>query len=199
LCPRHDFFSLDSGALKHFPATPLCSIGWYTVGHSELLPPGAAAAIESTGKRLPPGYFAGPSSRPAVSRNSAEGHGLILVPDAVQALTGLNPADWGNRAAPLDEAPGTDCQAMGQAVLQAADDVERVRRIEDFLTHPLAAGEPTRGLAGLVARAGLGPRPGPARRRKRLWPRPAPGRTPHRGLGEASPVRTRPESKPGPP
>ncbi|MFN7724254.1 MAG: helix-turn-helix domain-containing protein [Rubrivivax sp.] len=121
---------------NHFPATPMCSIGWFTVGHSELLPPGAAASLDCSGQRLPRVYFAGPFSRPAVSRNSAEGHGLMLMllPDAVQALTGLNPADWVNRIAPLDEALGADWQALGQAVLQAADDAERVQRIEDFLT-----------------------------------------------------------------
>ncbi|MDQ2780130.1 MAG: hypothetical protein M3Y32_11315 [Pseudomonadota bacterium] len=39
---------------------------------------------------------------------------LMLLPDAVQALTGLNPAAWVNRIEPLAAAPGADWQAPGR-------------------------------------------------------------------------------------
>lgn len=114
---------------NHFPATPLCTISWFFAGHSELLEPGQPPL------RLPQVSFAGPFNRPTHSRNSAEGHGmmLMLLPDAVHALTGLAPARYLNRFVPLDEALGADWQAMAAAVLAAPDDEARVTLIEDFL------------------------------------------------------------------
>lgn len=114
---------------NHFPATPLCTISWFFAGHSELLVPGQPPL------RLPQVSFAGPFSGPTHSRNSPEGHGmmLMLMPDAVHALTGLAPARYLNRFVPLDQALGHDWQAMAAAVLAAPDDEARVALIEDFL------------------------------------------------------------------
>lgn len=114
---------------NHFPASPLCTISWFFAGHSDLLEPGQAPL------RLPKVSFAGPFTRPTHSRNSAEGHGmmLMLMPDALQALTGMDPARHLNRFVPLAEALDVSWQAMADAVLAAGDDEARVALIEDFL------------------------------------------------------------------
>ena len=137
---------------NHFPASPLCGISWFVAGHSELLDAGWPAAPGSPGRRLPQVYFSGPVTRPTVSRNSAEGHGLMLMllPDAVQALTGLNPAEWVNRVEPLQAVLGPDWQALGDAVLAAPDDDTRVTLIEDFLSPRWQATRPQAAAPGLL-------------------------------------------------
>jgi len=114
---------------NHFPASPLCTISWFFDGHSDLLEPGQPPL------RLPQVSFAGPFTRPTHSRNSPEGHGmmLMLMPDAVQALTGIDPARYLNRFVPLAEALDADWQALAVAVLTAPDDEARVALIEEFL------------------------------------------------------------------
>lgn len=114
---------------NHFPASPLCTISWFFAGHSELLEPGQAP------QRLPQVSLAGPFTRPTHSRNSTEGHGmmLMLMPDALQALTGVDPARYLNRFVPLDEALDASWLAMADAVLAAPDDAARVVVIESFL------------------------------------------------------------------
>lgn len=136
---------------NHFPASPLCGIGWFIAGHTERIDEGWPAAPHSPAQRMPAAYFGGPLTRPLVSRNSSEGHALMLLlpPDAVQALTGLNPADWLNRCAPLTEALGPDWQALTDAVLAAPDDASRVARIEAFLAPRWQAHRPPSSLAGL--------------------------------------------------
>ena len=137
---------------NHFPASPLCSISWFIEGHAELLEPGWPAGADSPGRRLPRVYFGGPVTRPTVSRNSPEGQGLMLMllPDAVQALTGLNPADWLNRFEPLSDALGPEWQALGDAVLAQADDASRVAQIEAFLLPRWQAARPPAAAPGLL-------------------------------------------------
>lgn len=136
---------------NHFPASPLCSIGWFVEGHSELIDLGWPAAPDSPGTRLPRIYVAGPWTRPTVSRNTPEGHALILMllPDAMQALTGLHPADWLNRLAPLDEVLDADWQAFAHAVLAAPDDDTRVALVEDFLAPRWLGARPPAAAPGL--------------------------------------------------
>jgi len=114
---------------NHFPASPLCTISWFFAGHSELLEPGQPP------QRLPRVSVAGPFTRPTQSRNSAEGHGmmLMLMPDALQALTGIDPARCLNRFVPLADALDASWQSMADAVLAAPDDATRVVLIEGFL------------------------------------------------------------------
>ncbi|MED5620213.1 helix-turn-helix domain-containing protein [Ideonella sp. BN130291] len=135
---------------NHFPASPLCAIGWFFQGHSELIDEGHPAAPESPGQRVPQVYFSGPVTRPTISRNSPEGHGmmLMLLPDAVQAMTGLNPAEWINRFAPLSAALDADWQHLGAAVLAAPDDPSRVALIEEFLLPRWQAARPAASAPG---------------------------------------------------
>lgn len=142
----------DAWRYNHFPASPLCGISWFFTGHAELLDDGWPAAPGSPGRRLPQVYVSGPITRPTVSRNSHEGHGLMLMllPDAVQALTGLNPSDWVNRFEPLPAVLGAEWQAWSDAVLAAADDEARVQLIEDFLAPRWQAARPQAGAPGLL-------------------------------------------------
>lgn len=169
---------------NHFPASPLCCISWFIAGHAELIDDGWPAVSDSPGRLLPQVYFSGPVTRPTVSRNSAEGHGLMLMlhSDAVQALTGLNPAEWVNRFEPLPVALGADWQSLSEAVLAAADDDTRVALIEHFLIprwqtarpHALAPGllrlqDWAQGLALRAASSGAGRSLRQAERRIKGW------------------------------
>ena len=142
----------ESCHYNHFPASPLCGISWFLAGHADLLEPGCPAAAGNPGRRLPQVYVSGPVTRPTVSRNSVEGHGLMLMllPDAMQVLTGLNPAEWVNRLEPLPAVLGPDWQALSSAVLTAADDDTRVALIEDFLTPRWQAARPPAAAPGLL-------------------------------------------------
>ena len=126
---------------NHFPATPLCTISWFMAGHSDVLTPGQAPL------RMPRVSLAGPFTGPTHSRNSPEAHGmmLLLMPDAMQALTGLDPVHLLNRVVPLAEVLDGEWQAMSQAVLDAADDVARVNLIEAFLLPRWQARRPDSG------------------------------------------------------
>jgi AraC-like DNA-binding protein len=136
---------------NHFPASPLCGIGWFIEGHTDVLEGGWPPVPGGREQRLPRVYFGGPQTRPTVSRNSAEGHGLMvmLLPDAVHAMTGLNPGDWVNRWEPLETALGPDWRALGDAVLAAPDDTSRVAQIEAFLAPRWQAQRPPGAVAGL--------------------------------------------------
>lgn len=142
----------QSWCYNHFPASPLCCISWFVAGHADLIDEGWPAADGSPGTRLPQVYFSGPFTRPTVSRNSAQGHGLMLMllPDAVQALTGVNPAEWVNRLEPLPAVLGPEWQALSEAVLAAADDDTRVALIEDFLAPRWQAARPQALAPGLL-------------------------------------------------
>lgn len=142
----------ESWQYNHFPATPLCGISWFIAGHSDLLDEGCPAAPGSPGRRLPQASFSGPVTRPTVSRNSAEGHALMLMlmPDAAQALTGLNPAQWVNRLEPLETALGPGWQSLSDAVISAPDDDARVTLIEEFLAPRWQATRPSAAAPGLL-------------------------------------------------
>jgi AraC-like DNA-binding protein len=142
----------ESWRYNHFPASPLCGISWFVAGHSEVIDAGWPAEPGSPGQRLPQVYFGGPLTRPLVSRNSIEGHALMLMllPDAVKALTGLNPADWLNRCEPLPAVLAAPWQALSDSVLAAADDDTRVTLIEDFLVPRWQAARPLSAPTGLL-------------------------------------------------
>jgi len=163
---------------NHFPATPLCTLSWFFEGHADLLrsrlPP----------QRLPSVYFGGPFTRPTQSRNAPEGHGmmLMLLPDAMHALTGIEPAAFVNRLVPAETVLDPSWRAMIAAVRQAPDDAARVALIEAFLEprwqalRP-AAGAPARlllqdwaqGLALRAASSGIGRSLRAAERRIKGW------------------------------
>lgn len=121
---------------NHFPATPLCSIVWTMHGESLGLPPGQPARADTPRLPMPaPVLFFGPSTGPMISHNPGAVRSLVLLlmPDALHALTGLTPADWVDRYAPLSDVLDGDWQALGQAVLTERDEARWLALIEDFL------------------------------------------------------------------
>ena len=58
---------------------------------------------------------------------------LMLLPDALQALTGIDPASLVNRCVPAEALLDADWLAMCRAVRHAPDDARRIDLIEAFL------------------------------------------------------------------
>lgn len=109
--------------LNHFPATPLMSLIWWFEGRADVLDAPGFAKDVGTGNGVLD--VAGPFSAPCVSRCRGDIHVLQLLfqPDALHALTGVEPAallnrvrepqgllppDWLNWAADVAAAPGDD-------------------------------------------------------------------------------------------
>jgi AraC-like DNA-binding protein len=121
---------------NHFPATPLCSLVWYLDGEAHGLLPGQPARADTPRLPMPaPVLFFGPTTGPMISHNPGEVCSLVLLlmPDALQALTGVAPADWVDRYAPLAQVLDADWQALGDAVLAERDAARWLPLIEDFL------------------------------------------------------------------
>lgn len=122
---------------NHFPASPWCSITWLLQGESECLRRGDARISEF----LPTVSFIGPHTVPVVSFNPGPVRSFmaILIPQALQAMAGIDLADLVNCAVPLDTVFNAPWQAMAQAVLQAPDDASRVCLVNAFLEPRWAA------------------------------------------------------------
>ena len=114
-----------------FPASPLCGINWLIAGESALIRRGDEALSEP----LPAVSFLGPHTVPTISANPGpvQAFTLALIPEALQAMTGVDIALFVNRIAPLGAVFDTSWQDMALAVLQAPDDAARVQVIETFL------------------------------------------------------------------
>ena len=123
----------DAQRHNHFPATPLVSLSWWFTGHSEML-----EGVERPDSRRPvPGrfVFGGPFTRPSTSYNHGPVHAmmLMLLPDAMHLLTGLDPQAHVNRLSDARLVLPAPWLTLGEAVLQASDDRARWRLIEEFM------------------------------------------------------------------
>jgi AraC-like DNA-binding protein len=118
--------------LNYFPASPTCSITWFLQGDY--------AHVDQDGKLrttdLPrPVMFTGPRTQPIVSTNPGEVDVfmVLLLPNALNALMGLDiAAQLDRHRAPEDVFDG-DWMDMIHALFHAADQSERIQRIENFL------------------------------------------------------------------
>jgi AraC-like DNA-binding protein len=117
---------------NHFPASPLCGISWFSHGVADVMP---GDGRDAAPQRLPAISFFGPHTRPSVSHNPgpAQGFMLLMLPDALHAMTGVDVAAQVDRQSPLHQVLDASWCQMAQAVLQAADDAARVQVIEAFL------------------------------------------------------------------
>jgi AraC-like DNA-binding protein len=116
--------------LNRFPATPFCSLTWFIEGRSELVvPPPETVAPWCRAAVV------GPQTGPTVSYNPGPVHVFILVlyPQALHALCGIDLAQYVNTWKPLDQVLGPEWAAMSAAVLAAPDDDARQSIIEAFL------------------------------------------------------------------
>ncbi len=116
---------------NHFPASPYCSIMWLLHGDSTRIRLGDTPVLQS----LTALSFIGSHTEPCISVNQGPVHVFmaILLPQAVQALTGIDLASLVNRVVPLEDVFDGEWLAMAQAVQQASDDHTRVQLIESFL------------------------------------------------------------------
>lgn len=116
---------------NHFPASPLCGIFWLLEGESLIVRRGE----ESVNEPVPTLSFAGPHTLPTVSVNPGPVRAFMLglLPQAFQALTGLDLSAWVNRVGPVDAVLDGSWQAMAGAVQGAPDDGARIQVIESFL------------------------------------------------------------------
>jgi AraC-like DNA-binding protein len=129
---------------NHFPATPHCSISWYIEGEAEVVePPTPCSPMRAV--------FCGPQTRPLVTYNPGPVRifMLMLYPQAMHALSGIDVPGWVDRWAALDELLGDDWQTMSDAVLAAPDDDARLAAITAFL-EPLWQARRPGGAAGIA-------------------------------------------------
>lgn len=168
---------------NHFPVTPTCSLTWYFSGAAELLAPDAPPQADSPRAPLGRITFAGPFTRPIVVRNPGPMHALVLLlwPDALAQLTGLDPSAFLDRSAPVDKVFDGPWLEMCRAVDEAPDDAQRVALIESFLLPRWRRARPegarasrlvadwSQALALRAATSGLGRSLRQAERRIKQW------------------------------
>ena len=169
---------------SHYPVTPMCSISWIIQGDAQRVATGCSAAIESPRTSLDARIiFNGPQTTPTIAYNSGPVHRLMLMlwPDALLALTGLEAKNFVNDFVPFDTAFNAEWQAWCRDVLHAADDMQRVGLIEDFLTPQWQSARPasswhghriqdwTRNVSSRAATSGLGRSLRQAERRVKQW------------------------------
>lgn len=135
---------------NHYPATPMCTLNWWFGGPVDMLAPGSPASLDSPRSPVPSAVaFGGPFTRPSITWSSGAAHGmmLLLLPDAVHHLTGIEPGNWIDRMVDVGDVLPADWVAMCASVAAAPDDDRRVRLIEDFLDPRWQATRPKRVLA----------------------------------------------------
>jgi AraC-like DNA-binding protein len=121
---------------NHYPATPLCSISWWFSGRTEMLVPGHPVTLDCPRQpAVARVAFGGPHTRPSVSWSAGPAHGmmLLLLPDALHLLTGIEPRAWLNRMVDVSEVLPASWLPMCSAVSSDSSDEVRLSRIESFL------------------------------------------------------------------
>lgn len=138
----------EAQRLSYFPASPLCTLSWRFEGEVESVPFGEPQA---QGMHMPGRFvFGGPYRGPSLWRNPGPAHSmmLLLLPDALHRLIGLEADQWVDRFADAAQVLPPDWIAMCEAVQAAADDDIRIQLIEDFLDPRWQAVRPQMALAG---------------------------------------------------
>lgn len=132
--------------VNHYPSTPLCSLTWWFSGTAEqllCLPTQATHGDGHTavwdGPRMPATsswLWSGPLPEPTSTHNPGPVHVMtvMLMPDAMTALTGIRPAEWVGRFADAAEVLPPDWLELRDAVAQAPTDAQRMQALEAFLT-----------------------------------------------------------------
>jgi AraC-like DNA-binding protein len=165
---------------NHYPASPLCTLMFTFSGEGEVVSRGEEMLRTRVTE---PMVVSGPHTVPSVTRNIESVHGMMvfLMPDALQALTGVAITELVNEFRPLRQVLDAEWQHMGQAVLDAADDSSRIAVIESFLIPRwqacVASGQHTtprlhdwmQGLATRAALSGVGKSTRQLERRVKQW------------------------------
>lgn len=173
----------DTQRYNHLPAAPTCALLWYLQGDCLVLEQGAPAHPASPRKAIARTTLCGPFTQPTISWNPGPIHAfmVLLMPDALAHMAGLDTTALLDRIVPADELFGADWQAMFRQVEAAADDDARVALVEAFLlsrwqqarpASPLSSHRLTdwsRSLALRAATSGLGRSLRQAERRIKRW------------------------------
>jgi len=166
--------------VNRFPAHAYCSITWFIQGAPELVEPVSDAWA---GRVLPRELFGGPRSQPLVAYHCGPmcGFTLVLYPDALHALTGLDISACVDRFAALSDVLDAPWQALSEQVLAAGDDDARVALIEQFLeprwqaarahgeTRTNVVGDWVRAMSAQAAAVGWGQSARNIERRIKAW------------------------------
>lgn len=122
--------------MNQFPVSALCTLSWWFEGRAELVD--VHCQQPETAPRQPlqgQFVFGGPQTRPSASWNPGPVHAMMvaLLPDAVQAMTGIDPAAYVNRLVDAHTVLPAPWLGLCEAVQAARDDDARVLMIQDFL------------------------------------------------------------------
>jgi hypothetical protein len=112
---------------NHFPASAACSITWFIEGSSQRV---------ASQQPLPdPIAFRGPHTKPITTCNPgpAQMFVLLLMPDALQAMTGIRASQHLNQLSAAYTVFTAPWLPLLRAVAAATDDTVRVQLIEAFL------------------------------------------------------------------
>lgn len=129
----------DAQRINRFPATPLCSLSWWFTGCSEALVaehPDTMPGLDSARAPYPGRWvLAGPQSRPSSSYCTGPSHGMMVMflPDALHALTGVEPLALTDRMVDAQTVLPADWIDMCEAVQNQPDDATRIDCLEAFL------------------------------------------------------------------
>lgn len=111
---------------NHLPASPACAVTWFFKGSAVWAEDGTPAARIA---------LCGPRTRPVTSVNPGpvETLTMLIMPDALHALTGFQPAGLVDRSCDAADVFCPEWQAMLNALFEKSHLADRVRLIEDFL------------------------------------------------------------------
>lgn len=133
---------------NYFPAAPLVGVLWWLRGEGEwLCRPGFS--VPPPHYRIEPVMVSGPFTLPSHTRSLGPMHALTLLflPDAFQALTGVDVAALVNRVLPAETVLPADWCAWASSLHAEPDDAARLGRIEAFLRPRWEALAPRRPVA----------------------------------------------------
>jgi AraC-like DNA-binding protein len=147
-------FVRDSGGvpsaspLSHFPVTPLAGLIWWFEGSTECIAAPGFAPLQGP-DAVGPLLLAGPFNLPSITRSSGPVRvlHLMLQPDALHALTGIEPAAWVNRVVDARPLLSADWRAWAASLAALPSMAARLEAIEAFLRPRWAAVAAGRSLA----------------------------------------------------
>jgi AraC-like DNA-binding protein len=140
--------------LTYYPASPLCAIHCVFEGEAVQLRggfPDRPASPDDARDPLPAGLvLVGPHTHPTVSWSPGPVHvlSLVLMPDALHLLTGLEPATLVNHVVDGRSLLPPEWPALFEALAALPDAEARVQRLQDFLDPRWQAVRPKQVLQG---------------------------------------------------
>ncbi len=135
----------ESQRHNHYPSASICTITWYLQGQGQQVRLGDKEVdIPFPGRVV----LRGPQTVPSVSYNpgKVDMFMLVLLPEALHALTGVDIAAHTDCSAAFDQVFDTEWQAMAREVMEAPDHSRRIALIEAFFEPRWLAARSRNGL-----------------------------------------------------